>query len=80
MDNNKFRYEGDGIEHTTVIEVLDARLAVRSCVGIALVVPFYDAGVGRSIYGNGGAKQKVSRLRQTQRAGSFNKRIHGKNH
>jgi hypothetical protein len=47
-----------GIEDTKVKAVVNG-LAVRSCKGIANVVPFYDSGIGRSCYGNGGANRTV---------------------
>ena len=47
-----------GIEHTTVVENV-GDIELRRCKGIANVVWMYDAGVGRSVYGNGGANQVV---------------------
>lgn len=51
-----------GIEDTTIIgctKGLKNRIEIRRCKGIANVASFYDSGIGRSCYGNGGANQVV---------------------
>lgn len=51
-----------GIEHTEIVSCtkgIENRIEIRSCKGISNVIEFYDCGVGRSMYGNGGARQKI---------------------